>query len=258
MIRFLTVVTASFALAFSANAQDFDSKKEQEAQTEWSVAWMGGLYSRYFAGSNGFVVADEPVFQSEVDLCGKYRNLSWAFMVWGSKGFQEIWKSFGDEADFGISAAYAGPVDVSVTFWHFVLVPAAGSDVQTVWFKVGKTVALTKSTSITPSVDFDLYWPTGSAGPKRGNYVFGTVFFNQAIASWLGTSQQFKLVKDIDGAFGGKAGTTIFRYDGGLDFNYRGWTFTPKVIYGGSFNDPARPFNVTAALVVGKGFVLGQ
>ena len=157
-----------FALAGIAQTTP-NLQSGQPIQTRTTVAgsWTTGFYTRYFAAGNGIVIADEPVVQSEFDIDWARGKLSGSFMIRGSKGFKSNWKSYSDEVDLGTSLTFAGPVELSGSFWHLALVPEAKTDVQYFALKVAKPLSIGERDTITPSRKTGLFPAHGQRRSPR-------------------------------------------------------------------------------------------
>ena len=178
-------------------------------------------------------------------------------MIRGSKGFKSNWNSYSDEVDLGTSLTFAGPVELSGSFWHIALVPVAQTDVQYFELKVAKPLSIGERDTITPSARLDYFRPTGSAGPRAGKIVNGGLRYVHTITQRISMSNEVHLMRDIDGAFGLRPNSNLYSYGGAVDLKVgRGWTLIPKITIGGTFIDPTRPTKVTFAFEAKKTFTI--
>ncbi len=248
----------SFALAgIAQTTTNLQSGQPIQTRTKVAGSWTTGFYTRYFAAGNGIVIADEPVVQSEFDIDWARGKFSGSFMIRGSKGFKSNWNSYSDEVDLGTSLTFAGPVELSGSFWHIALVPVAQTDVQYFELKVAKPLSIGERDTITPSARLDYFRPTGSAGPRAGKIVNGGLRYVHTITQRISMSNEVHLMRDIDGAFGLRPNSNLYSYGGAVDLKVgRGWTLIPKITIGGTFIDPTRPTKVTFAFEAKKTFTI--
>jgi hypothetical protein len=209
-------------------------------------SWKTGIYSRYFASGDGLVLADEPVAQSELKMNWFRGPLSVSLKADLSKGFRQNWGSFADEVDLGTEVIYAGPLDLTVGYTHLFLVPTAGGDVHYAKIKLSKDLKLGSQDLLTPSLEYDYFWPSNPAGPRSGTLLNSGLVYTHFVRTWFDINEEIHFIRDINGPFGLRPQTNVYSYEGSVDISVgRGWALTPKIDYGGAFNDTNRPGKLT-------------
>jgi hypothetical protein len=256
-IAFSNIVLAIVLLfAPSSGAAQVGSAEVRPVRTLVDANWTTGFYSDYFAVGDGLMLADEPVVQSELAIDWTRSSIFGAFKVRGSKGFKSHWTSFSDEVDVGAQIGYSGPVRVSLALWRIMLVPSALTDVHYIELKLSKAISLSDRDTLAPSAKLDYFTPTSSGGPGMGKVVNAGLAHTHAVRRWISFTNEAHFMRDIDGAFGMRPKTNIYSYEGSADVSAGRWLFTPKLIVGGAFHDPAREAKVIFQFEAKRTFTL--
>jgi hypothetical protein len=245
----MTAVLAALFVAGGAFAQD-SSQVQQPATNDkvWTKVFTAGLFTRYF-GTNGASFADEVVVQTSFDLSRNMRGLSVGFNAWSSKGFKTTWQGFSDEIDLMARASRSvGGTTVTGNIGVFFLVPKAKTNVLTVGVKVAKDLRLGEKDKLSVYAGIDSFHLTNRhhSSMHGGKYPSVGLMYQHAFTSKVGVVAQYQYSLDMDGAFGFAKGVHIYRVDTGLNFAVgKVWTLSPKVIYGGTYNDQLRQGKIT-------------
>ena len=250
LLVFLFAISPAFAQVQPGTAEHAPPRTLVDAN------WTTGFYSDYFALGDGLMLADEPVVQSELAIDWTRSSLFGTFKLRGSKGFKSHWTSFSDEVDLGVSIGYSGAVKVSLALWRIMLVPAALTDVHYVELKSSKTISIGDRDTLTPSAKLDYFTPTTSGGPASGRVLNGGLAHTHAVRRWISFTNEVHVMRDVDGAFGMRPRTNIYSYEGFADVSAGRWLFTPKLMVGGAFNDPARQVKVIFQFEAKRTFTL--
>jgi hypothetical protein len=255
-----TTLLSWLLFAQAAHTQSIGTESAEpktSATTAVTVAWKTGVYTRYFAGGDGLVLANEPVAQSELKINWNRNLFSASFRLDFSRGFKSGWGSYTDEVDLGTEVVYSGPLNLTVGYAHLYLVPSAGSNVQYVEIQLSKRLKVRSRDVLTPSVQYYYFWPTSHAGPRAGTLVNSGLVYTHTLRSWLDVNHEVRFIRDVNGPFGLRPRTNIYSYEGSVNISVgHGWMLTPKIDYGGAFNDADRPGKLTLGFEVLKTFPL--
>ena len=121
--------------------------------------------------------------------------------------------------------------------------------------RLDKTFSVGMRNTITPSGQMDYFQLTGSEGPRQGKILNGGIAFVHTVNQRFDIANEAHFMRDIQGAFGLQPKTNIYSYEGSIGWNVTPrWEFTPKITYGGTFNDSGRPAKATFSFEARRNF----
>lgn len=246
----------AFALAAAALAAFAQDGARGEQSARWTTVWETNLLNRYFNVSNGASSADEPVVQSEIKCTRVFADTSVTALIWTSKGFDGMLKTYADEVDAGIVVRHrAGPVVVKGTAVLFFLVPAAGAHVAQFMGQVSK-IYVRESSSLELFGGVDYYTTTRRAAFHGGTFPVVGLEYQRSIAPRLKAVANLQQRVDLNGAFGCRKGKAVHRSHAELVIAVaKSWTLkAPVLTYGGSYADRGRPGKITWGIGITKTF----
>jgi hypothetical protein len=251
MLQFATVF-------FLATLSGFTQDNIFHSTPAWSGAYSADLKTRYLGSTVCADFANQGVVQQELDVT---RNLDGGktavtASVWNSSGFTRGFTTFAYETDFDLNVSHQfGKWTVGAGTWLFFLNPKAGFDVSVLDAKASRTFS-DGTNSVTPFVEVQRYGLTNRVANHGGTYPMLGFFYSRKLAKRFAIVSQFHANYDANGGFGYRSGKTLGYADAGLQLKLAdSFSITlPRVGYGGSFNDSARPGRFVWSMGIAKTF----